>query len=74
MVPITEQVVDGYVALVKELNWKRVAIISYDDDFNTRVCLMFYIVLAIASPVANITKINFICAYNYAYIKLAHAY
>ena len=39
LVPITEQVIDGYVALVKELNWQRVAIISYDDDFNTHVCL-----------------------------------
>jgi len=38
MVPITEQVADGYVALVKKLNWKRVAIISYDDDFNINVC------------------------------------
>ena len=38
MVPITEQVVDGYVALIKELNWNRVAVISYDDDFNIDVC------------------------------------
>ena len=40
MVPITEQLVDGYVALVKELNWNRVAIISYDDDFNINVCII----------------------------------
>ena len=38
MVPITGQVADGYVDLMKELNWNRVALISYDDDFNIGVC------------------------------------
>ena len=33
LVPITEQVVSVYVALVKKLNWKRVLIISYDTEF-----------------------------------------
>ena len=28
---------DGYVTLVKELNWKRVAVIAYDDAFNINV-------------------------------------
>ena len=37
MVPITEQVADGYLALVKKLNWNRVAVITYDDDFNVNV-------------------------------------
>ena len=37
LVPITEQVVNAYVALVKKLNWKRVLIISYDDEFFTDV-------------------------------------
>ena len=37
LVPITEQVVSGYVALVKKLNWKRVLIISYRSDFYTDV-------------------------------------
>lgn len=32
MVPITEQIADGYVALVKRLNWNRVAMISHDED------------------------------------------
>ena len=39
MVPITEQLVDGYVALLKELNWNRVALLSYDDEFNIDVCV-----------------------------------
>ena len=39
MVPITEQLVDGYVALIKELNWNRVALLSYDDEFNIDVCV-----------------------------------
>ena len=38
LVPITKQAVDGYIALVKELNWKRVAIVSHGDDFNIHVC------------------------------------
>ena len=38
MVPITAQLVDGYVALIKELGWNRVAMISHDDDFNIDVC------------------------------------
>ena len=33
LVPIAKQVVNAYVALVKKLNWKRVLIISYDNDF-----------------------------------------
>ena len=39
MVPITEQLADGYVALIKELNWNRVAIISYDNENYFKVCL-----------------------------------
>lgn len=35
LVTIVEQVVDGYIALVKE---QRVAVTSYDDDFNMEVC------------------------------------
>ena len=37
MVPITEQIADGYVALAKYLNWNRVAIISYDDEVDLNV-------------------------------------
>ena len=48
-VPITKQIIDGYVALVKELNWKRVAIISYDDDFNTPVCFIYSYIAILAS-------------------------
>lgn len=39
MVPITKQIAEGYVALIKKLNWNRVAMISYDDDFNINVCV-----------------------------------
>jgi len=42
MVPITEQLADGYVALVKELNWNRVAVISYDSALYLNVSLMKY--------------------------------
>ena len=37
LVPITEQIVSGYVALVKKLNWNRVLIISYDREFYSDV-------------------------------------
>ena len=35
--PITEQIADGYVALVKEMDWNRVAIISHDSELYHRV-------------------------------------
>ena len=38
LVPITEQLADGYVALVKKLNWNRVTVISYDDELSLNVC------------------------------------
>ena len=38
MVPVTEQIADGYVALVKDLNWNRVAVISYDSELYHGVC------------------------------------
>ena len=41
MVPVTKQIVDGYIVIMKELNWNRVALISYDDDFNIDVCYSF---------------------------------
>ena len=37
LVQITEQIVSGYVALVKKLNWNRVLIISYDREFHSDV-------------------------------------
>jgi len=37
MVPLTEQIADEYVELIKRLGWTRVAVISYDDDFNINV-------------------------------------
>ena len=41
MVPITEQLADGYVALAKRLNWNRVAVISYDNEFYLNVCWQY---------------------------------
>ena len=44
MVPIAEDFADGFVALVKILNWTRVAVLSYDEDFVFNVkflCCMF---------------------------------
>ena len=49
MVPITEQLADGYVALVKKLNWNRVAVVSHDDEFNMNVCFIYDIASYIAS-------------------------
>lgn len=37
LVPITEEFASGFVAVVKELNWKRVAVISYVDEFTLKV-------------------------------------
>jgi len=37
-VPITEQVADGYIALIEKLNWKRVTIITDEDELNLNVC------------------------------------
>ncbi|XP_065917614.1 gamma-aminobutyric acid type B receptor subunit 1-like [Dysidea avara] len=34
LVPITEQITDGYVALVEKLNWKRVTVITDEDELN----------------------------------------
>ena len=39
MILVTEQLADSYIALVKELKWKRVAVISHDDPFNLNVQL-----------------------------------
>ena len=40
MIPVTEQLADVYVALVKELKWKRVAVISDDHEFHLNVQLI----------------------------------
>jgi len=37
MVLLVEQVADAYIALIKQLQWKRVAVISHYDDFNINV-------------------------------------
>ena len=38
LVPTVKQLVDGYVALIDKLHWKRVAIISHLDEFYFNVC------------------------------------
>lgn len=42
LVPIAEDFADGFVALVKRLNWNRVAVLSYDEDFvfNVKFCVV----------------------------------
>ena len=37
LVPITEQMADGYVALIEKLNWKRVTVITDEDELNLNV-------------------------------------
>ena len=37
---MAHQISDAYVALVKELNWDRVAVISYADHFMPDVCVL----------------------------------
>ena len=41
MVPVTEQIADGYVALVKKLNWKRVTVITDGNELNLNVSYMY---------------------------------
>ena len=36
-VPIAEEFAEGFVAVIKELKWKRVAVISYIDEFMLKV-------------------------------------
>ena len=37
LVPITEQMADGYVALIEKLNWNRVTVITDEDELNLNV-------------------------------------
>lgn len=37
MVPITEQVADGYVALAENLGWKRITVLTDEDELNLNV-------------------------------------
>lgn len=41
MIPTVEQLADGYLALIDELHWKRVAILSHNDEFYFNVCSSF---------------------------------
>ena len=41
LVPIAEDFADGFVALVKRLNWHRVAVLSYDEDFVFNVKFLY---------------------------------
>lgn len=41
LVPVLEQTIDGCIALLKHLNWKRAAVIVYDDDYNVNVCFTY---------------------------------
>ena len=46
LVPIAEDFADGFVAVVKRLEWNRVAVLSYDEDFvfnvNSLCCVYNY--------------------------------
>ena len=37
LLPIAEEFANGFVAVVKKLNWNRVAVISYLDEFVSKV-------------------------------------
>ena len=37
LLPITEEFVNGFVALVEEFEWKRVAVIAFTDEFMLKV-------------------------------------
>ena len=37
LLPIAQDFADGFVAVIKELNWKRVAVIAYIDEFMLEV-------------------------------------
>ena len=38
LVPDITQYFDGYSAILKKFNWRRVAVIYYDDEFTLNVC------------------------------------
>ena len=38
IVPDITQYLVGYSEILRELNWKRVAVIYYDDEFSLNVC------------------------------------
>ena len=37
LLPIAQDFADGFVAVIKELNWKRVAVIAYINEFMLEV-------------------------------------
>jgi len=37
LLPIAEKFADGFAAVIQELNWKRVAVIAYIDEFMVKV-------------------------------------
>ena len=40
-IPELNQLFDGYSEFLKKMNWNRVAVIYYDDDFTLNVCQLF---------------------------------
>ena len=39
-IPEIKQFFDGYSEVLKKMNWNRVAVIYYDDDFTLNVCVV----------------------------------
>ena len=42
LLPITEDFADGFVAVIKELKWTRVAVVAYINEFMLKVILYSY--------------------------------
>ena len=53
LVPVLEQTIDGCIALLKHLNWKRAAVIVYDDDYNVNVCFTYSWPLSITPAILH---------------------
>ena len=58
MVPITKQLADGCVALIEKLHWKRISIISHEDEFYFSVSNWAYplFMVAYTFPIVVITS------------------
>ena len=41
LLPIAEEFANGFAAVIKEFNWKRVAVIAYADAFMLKVKMLY---------------------------------
>ena len=63
LVPITEQISRGHLALIRKLNWKRVMIVSYENEFYLDVCHISFVVPTIFGGKTSLRDINSVFKY-----------